>query len=380
MLPDRDQSDIEQALAEFDRAFRHQRAWSGWDKRRSQLYAIEYGGQIYPPKQIVSIATGVSVRRFNGGDQTNTYLEKRGFKVIPLAHNLPVSPSALPSFVIGNAYIRSTEITGRFGGSRQSGIAPSRQAPAVFLFTGDSGEKFGYTDTIDEFGVLHYTGEGQQGDMVMASGNAAIADHAREGRALHVFRTTGKGKPCIYLGEFCYGSHAIERGPDLNGKERDVIVFRLLPVSTTLEVESAGLPLSPEDDPEDIPLPSASLDELRRKAVEAISERVCAKDPKEARRVIYERSNLVKAYVLTRAAGCCELCEEEAPFLRKNTATPYLEPHHINRLSDGGLDHPMYVGALCPNCHREIHYGVEGPQLNERLRAYVAEIEAGLES
>lgn len=98
MLLDRDRSAIEKALAEFDRLFRHQRAWQGWAKRQSYLYAIEYNGQLYPPNQIVSIATGVSVRRFNGGHETNAYLEARGFKIIPLHSNLPASPSELPWF------------------------------------------------------------------------------------------------------------------------------------------------------------------------------------------------------------------------------------------------------------------------------------------
>lgn len=43
-----------------------------------------------------------------------------------------------------------------------------------------------------------------------------------------------------------------------------------------------------------------------------------------------------------------------APFQRKD-GTPYLEPHHIQRLADEGPDHPKWVGAVCPSCHREIH-------------------------
>jgi hypothetical protein len=34
-----------------------------------------------------------------------------------------------------------------------------------------------------------------------------------------------------------------------------------------------------------------------------------------------------------------------------------LEPHHIRRLGDGGPDDPRFMGAVCPNCHREIHHG-----------------------
>ena len=43
--------------------------------------------------------------------------------------------------------------------------------------------------------------------------------------------------------------------------------------------------------------------------------------------------------------------------IRRKDNTPYLEPHHIRRVGDGGPDHPRYVIALCPNCHREAHFG-----------------------
>lgn len=88
----------------------------------------------------------------------------------------------IPEFVVGKAYNRRKEITGKFGGSGQSGIAPSRLSPAVFLFTG-TGEQHGYKDEFDEFGHLLYVGEGQLGNMKMSKGNLAIASHAKDGFA-----------------------------------------------------------------------------------------------------------------------------------------------------------------------------------------------------
>jgi len=86
----------------------------------------------------------------------------------------------------------------------------------------------------------------------------------------------------------------------------------------------------------------------------------------EARRVLYERSADVRSYVLARAAGRCESCGKPAPFTTK-PGQPYLEPHHTRHLSDGGPDDPRYVGAVCPACHREIHYGVDGAEKNTAL-------------
>ena len=44
-------------------------------------------------------------------------------------------------------------------------------------------------------------------------------------------------------------------------------------------------------------------------------------------------------------------------FNRKKDNTPYLEVHHIIRLADDGDDSVENAIALCPNCHREAHFG-----------------------
>ena len=283
-------------------------------------------------------------------------------------------PIEIPSFVVGKSYSRREEITGKFGGSAQSGIAPSRQAPAIFLFTGNDG----YDDAFDEFGCLRYVGEGQLGNMTMTRGNLAIGSHAEDGRALHVFEMTGKGKPCVYKGEFTYGSHSIRREPDKTEQERDVIVFRLIPVSNTLQGELDAPINENSQASEATALAAVDLPKLREAAIAACHPVGAISDPKETVRIAYQRSAQVKRYVLARAQGHCELCEKPAPFNRKSDGSPYLEPHHINRLSDGGLDHPKYVGAICPTCHRLIHFGVNGRQRNNELRGRIAAKEAKL--
>jgi len=47
-----------------------------------------------------------------------------------------------------------------------------------------------------------------------------------------------------------------------------------------------------------------------------------------------------------------------APFLRKKDQSPYLEVHHMIQLADGGEDTTENAVALCPNCHRQLHFGV----------------------
>lgn len=73
--------------------------------------------------------------------------------------------------------------------------------------------------------------------------------------------------------------------------------------------------------------------------------------------VAYKRNPDVVAEALIRADGYCEKCESFAPFIKKKDDSPYLEVHHITPLSQGGEDSLENVMALCPNCHREQHFG-----------------------
>lgn len=72
----------------------------------------------------------------------------------------------------------------------------------------------------------------------------------------------------------------------------------------------------------------------------------------------YRRNADVVAEVLERASGICERCGASAPFIRASDGTPYLEVHHKKRLADGGEDTVENAIAVCPNCHRELHFGI----------------------
>jgi 5-methylcytosine-specific restriction protein A len=363
-IPTVERSAITLAMKEFDRELRATKEWKGWDSKKSQLYAISEGGALYPPKQIISMATGLSVGGFSGGHSTNSYLEERGFKIVRLPTERKASEYAEPPrFSLGKVYVRRTDIHLPFGGSYQSGIAPSSTVQAIFIFTGDSGEQYGYVDGRDELGVFSYTGEGQVGDMTFTRGNLAIRDHAQNGRALHLFKSLGKGKNQEYLGEHAYAGHSIRRGPDKNGEQRDVIVFQLVPVAL-LDESVASF-----DDETTVTAPS-SLEEARRRAMEAFRGSQ-GETGRTALRRLYQRSEQVKDYVLLRAEGRCESCLQPAAFQRKD-GSPYLEPHHTTRVSDGGLDHPRYVAAICPTCHRHIHHGLGGQEKNLELIEAIA--------
>ncbi len=78
------------------------------------------------------------------------------------------------------------------------------------------------------------------------------------------------------------------------------------------------------------------------------------------------RDPLVKAWVLAQAKGACECCDEPAPF-KGADGLPYLEVHHVRKLAERGPDLVSNAVAICPNCHRELHYGENARQLVERL-------------
>ncbi|MFW1026392.1 HNH endonuclease [Vibrio parahaemolyticus] len=72
----------------------------------------------------------------------------------------------------------------------------------------------------------------------------------------------------------------------------------------------------------------------------------------------YIRDPDVIVETLVRANGICEKCKNKAPFVRKKDKSPYLEVHHIIPLAEGGDDLLENTIALCPNCHRNAHFGI----------------------
>ncbi len=71
----------------------------------------------------------------------------------------------------------------------------------------------------------------------------------------------------------------------------------------------------------------------------------------------FVRNPHIIAATLKRANGVCENCDKPAPFISKSTGMPFLEVHHVRRLADGGDDSIDNAIAVCPNCHRELHFG-----------------------
>lgn len=193
--------------------------------------------------------------------------------------------------------------------------------------------------------------------MTMTKGNKAIANHAADGKDLLLFDMLGGGE-IRFRGPFNCAGYTIEDGKDQYGNSRKVIVFNLVPVG------EEGGEIEPPPPPKGM-----TFDELRERAMSAAGP---ARESKRdtSRRTYRLRSEAVRQYVLARANSVCESCDNPAPF-RTSGGTPYLEPHHIRRLTDGGPDDPRFMGAVCPNCHREIHHGAGGAKRNAELQVRI---------
>lgn len=261
-------------------------------------------------------------------------------------------------FFVGQLYNRRTDIHGRYRGQQQGGISTPAGHPLVFAFTGDAGNAYGYRDGFQADGTFWYTGEGQVGDMEMIRGNLAIRDHLQGGKQLLLFEYAASGVVRFIGSAECLGHH-IEERPDRTSELRNAIVFHL-----ALEADSKeGGAVSPYTSPlSRQKLAAMSLDQLREVAM---CSTPAAPSLEQKMVNVRIRSEAVREYALKRSRGTCEGCHTSAPFLSRHG--PFLEVHHMLRLSDGGPDHPENVAALCPNCHRKAHYAVNATVFNQGL-------------
>jgi 5-methylcytosine-specific restriction protein A len=268
-------------------------------------------------------------------------------------------------FEVGKVYNRRTDIHGVYKGQQYGGIATPAKHPYIFIFTSEAGEEYGYSDGFSPDGTFRYTGEGQEGDMIMSKGNLAIRDHQQNSKEILLFEASSKGM-VSFVGNCNYITHHTEARSDKNGEKRAAFIFHLdiIPqtISNGIEYSKASYLIKPTK--------SKSLKQLREIALSNTPNKA---NEKEKLIQVKYRSDAIKLYAKKRANGQCEGCVTKSPFETKSG--PYLEVHHLTRLSDGGADSPENVIALCPTCHRRAHYALDGVSFNNELRLTAKAIE-----
>lgn len=254
-------------------------------------------------------------------------------------------------FEIGQWYRRGG-LHDTYKGNRQKGISSPKDHPIIFVFTGKPGERFGYEDEFLDDDRLRYTGVGMEGDQKMAGMNAKLKNHKESGDAVHVFEEVQENPASIvsYVGEYEVDRIQEVELEDRNGEFRDAFHFILRPVGGTTVEE----------------IDDSSLESLFESAKASASGTTGGSSTRATTVTQRTRSEPVKRFALRHADGVCQGCGEDAPFKKPNGG-PFLEVHHLYRLSDKGLDDPENVIALCPNCHRRRHEGKGGDEFNEQL-------------
>jgi 5-methylcytosine-specific restriction enzyme A len=284
-------------------------------------------------------------------------------------------------FVISNEYDRDMLLD--FIGSKQgqTGIIWGSKEPGCVIITsgGRGGKRAGYKDEPKKDGSILYIGQGEKGDQdpnkfsnsLLIKGERTILFFStREPNAQEV-RERGNHRK-VYKFEGFYQVAAWDFFIPKEGKRANdkLLQFLLVPANNIYNIQSSTVTEPTIDLQKDKP----SLEELKG--------RIEKKDSKPTKgklstREYFIRSQEIIDYAIARANTYCERCNKLAPFI--NTLDiPYLEVHHIFRLADDGPDAAENVAAICPNCHREAHYGKEKDKIREYLAKVILEKEKAI--
>ncbi len=247
---------------------------------------------------------------------------------------------------IGNNY-SNNEICDIFLCSPQGGMRRSQKTNTLVLVANHVKSIF---DDRWDGGTMYYTGMGLVGEQSLDfMQNKTLAQSNENGVNVHFFEVF-TDKVYTYQGQVVLaGSPFQEKQNDDESNSRNVWIF-------PLKREDGSTPVIPKSDVDKAfekkvkRASSLSLDELKHRASKSQSK----PGSRVATTTTYQRDANVVNYTLKRADGVCELCEQPAPFKKKN-GSPYLEVHHVIQLSDGGNDTIENAVALCPNCHRKMH-------------------------
>lgn len=292
----------------------------------STAYDVLYEGRRYPPKAVVGLAARRLLGRtlepdeFRGGEGTRCFhiLEREGFEIVP-----KVAPPPMPS-----------------------------------------GPRADWTDAELRVAVEAYLWMRDQERLGKPYNKAEVNQQLREG-PLSV-RTKGSVE---FRMQNISAVLAAEGEPWISGYKPAANVGVQMAQRLLHHLEALGALDRPAEtptvDPQQLERRTQKL--LRRGQ---IVKPAASDKPRQLQSTttLYERSPAVRAYVLSRANGHCELCGAPPPFVTAD-GFPYLEVHHIKPLAEGGADTVENAAALCPNCHRACHYASTKAALASRLFA-----------
>lgn len=272
--------------------------------------------------------------------------------------------------IVGNVY-SNEEVAKMFSCSPQGGIRVSKTNKTVTIISKlvRRNETNPYQDKhMGNDGRIIYTGMGTVGDQKLTGQNQRIAESRTNGYRLFYFEVY-KNNEYTYKGELILDDkpYFVDE-PDLNNNIRKVIKFKLK-LKTPVDINCVSEEVIKEDElQKEKEINKMSSSELADLAMKSSGESKTIKVISEQ----YTRDLKVKQYTLRRANGKCDLCDKEAPFV-SNKNEPYLESHHVVPLSKNGKDSIVNTVALCPNCHKEMHYGKDNKKNLQKLKTKLDE-------
>ncbi|GJG98730.1 HNH endonuclease signature motif containing protein [Cupriavidus pauculus] len=86
----------------------------------------------------------------------------------------------------------------------------------------------------------------------------------------------------------------------------------------------------------------------------------------------FVRNPFVVRGAIVRSGGKCEMPGCKSALFEREDGSPYLEVHHVVPLSEEGDDTLLNAAALCPHCHRELHFGKARLARRTTLATYIA--------
>lgn len=70
------------ALRDFSAEYPDTDTYENWLGKNTYIYAVRYEDKVFPPKHILSRATGIPTTEFSGGEQSNRVFSQLGFEVV----------------------------------------------------------------------------------------------------------------------------------------------------------------------------------------------------------------------------------------------------------------------------------------------------------
>lgn len=256
----------------------------------------------------------------------------------------------------------SEEIKEIFKVSPQGGMRSNAVNRVMVLLSDHTGTGL-YEDYIKD-DILYYTGTGRQGDQEYKGANKTLRDSNKNSYKTFLFESY-KENIYTYRGQVVLaGDPFLRDAKDELGEMRKVIMFPLKLVDKRNLLDAEKLQAREQTAKQHV----KALD--KRKLIDQV---VNTPDTHVSEVVVktkrFIRDEKVKYFAKQRANGFCELCGQPAPFTVNGE--PFLEVHHIHPLSEGGQDSYENVAALCPNCHRRIHF-LDDKEDQEKLRKTVS--------